>query len=115
MYAGNVLERGELAHPRVQLSKRKGVFQMVKFLEFRGKFGCHQDVYQPEVFGRVVVTVEHLGSGDEIGVTINGAFGNQRRIIVVNVECFPLELTEVIPESLPGLDTVECAKEDNPK
>lgn len=88
---------------------------MVEFLKFDGKPRCHQQVYHPEVFGRIVVTTKGVGGGDEICVPINGAFGNQGGIIVVNVECGPLELSKVISESFPGLDAVERAEEDNPK
>ena len=88
---------------------------MMEFLEFGGKPGFHQQVYHPEVFRWIVVTTEDMGGGDEVGVPINGAFGNQRGIITVNVERCPLELTKVNSESPPGLDTVKRAKENNPK
>ena len=88
---------------------------MGEFLEFGGKPGCHQQVYHSEVFGRIIVAAEDIGGGDKIGVPINGAFSNQRGIILVDVERFPLELPKVTSESLPGLDAVKRAEEDNPK
>ena len=113
--AGNALERRELTQTRVQLSKTEGVFQVVKFLQLGGKLGYHQQVYHPEVFGRIVVTTEDIGGGNEIGVSINRALSGQHGIILVDLERCPLELPEVIPESPPGLDAIKCAEEKNPK
>ena len=61
------------------------------------------------------MTAEDVGSGDEIGVAIDGTFGNKRGIIVVNVERRPLEFPKVTSEPPPGPDAVKRAKEDNPK
>ena len=88
---------------------------MVEFLQLGGKLGYHQQVYHPEVFGRIIVTTENVGGGNEIGGSINGTLSGQHGIILVDLECCPLELPEVIPESPPGLDAIECAEENNPK
>ena len=88
---------------------------MLEFLQLGGKPGCHQQVYHPEVFDWIVVTTKDLGGGDEIRVSVNGAFSGQHGIILVDLERFPLELPEVIAESPPGPDAIECAKEDDAK
>jgi len=111
----NALKRGELTQARVQLSEPQGVFQVMKLLQLGGKLGYHQQVYHPEVFGRKVVTAEDAGGGDEIGATVNGILSVQHGIIFVDLECCPVELSEVTSESPPGIDAIECAEEDNPK
>ena len=115
MSIGNVLKCGELAQARVQLSKLQGVFQVLEFLQLGGKPRCHQQVYHPEVFDRIILTTKDLGGGDEISVPVNGALSGQHGIVLVNVERFPLELSEAIAESPPSPDTIECAEEDDAK
>ena len=88
---------------------------MAEFLQLGRKCGYHQQVYHPKVFGRIVVTTEDIGGGDEIGGPINGTLGGQYGIILVNFECCPRWLSKVVPESPPGLDAIKRAKEDNPK
>lgn len=61
------------------------------------------------------MTTEGVGCGDEISRTVNGGFRDQHGIILVDFECCPLELSEVIPESSPGPDAIKCAEEDNAK
>ena len=87
----------------------------MELVQLGGKVGCHQQVYHPEVFSRIIVTAEDIGGGDEIGGSINGALSSQHGIIFVDFESCPLGLSEVLPESPPGLDAIECAEEDNPK
>ena len=88
---------------------------MLEFLEFGGKPGRHQQVYHPKVFRQAVVTSERVWGRDEIGMPVNRAFGSHNGIVVVNIERFPFDLSEVASESLPGLDAIKRAKEDYPK
>jgi hypothetical protein len=83
---GNALEPGELTQARVQLDKPQGVFQVMEFLQLGGKLGCHQQVYHPEVFGRIVVAAEDIGGGHEISASVNCISGRQHGIIFVDFE-----------------------------
>lgn len=115
MNVWNVLKRGELTQPWVQLSKPESVFQVLEFLQLSGKPGHHQQVYHPKVLGWVVVPAEDVGGGNEVGVPVNRTLRSQDGIILVDLERCPLKLPEVIAESSPGPDAIKRAKEDDAK